>query len=1361
MMTLARTPFLAPKTLCCAVIALFCHSSNADSGGSQLLGGLDALGKPVDEVVTESYDMRGFGEVEATGRAWQIDGSKVSLVSFKAEDAEKAAIVASKFIADLQGYSVGKPVKSSRKHPWQGWTYSFTDAGIWVVGIEGDAVHALSGPSAAALAPAAEALGAETWSVPEQGVHPAYLDNFDLKSVSIWWKSKTKPQEILDWAVDREAIINAHVGDSISNQPVPNATGLAGWENTWAMGDMIDRENRAMLYAMRGPQWWYRSVDMRDHFESAVEGVQQGYNIFRSDLYQASQSTSPEANAVMGAVLYDIMDAADHDDIMAWKVPPGEWSVKDPAWNPPNARERYARYLQDEKGYTLKEANAAHGVQATSWEEFPYPETATFFGRRGEFIDLDGDWRWRARIGRDEGLRKGAQKPNFDDSEWLAAPHYSRRLAAIYRFLPGEERDTAPLWGRTAIDVPADFLQAGERTYLYAMPYTDRTGKAFYAWVNGREIEGQGLMESHENRCTVFDVTDVIKPGDNAIAIYSHGGRIKGRVWLGHTPPDRYPFAEQTLSQQLLDWTNFLYDAKLETVEFWLNAIRSEETDRPIKIMTGKAFLSDGQDLYVRYGAYVQLTGEGAYYQPMHYKGYGHLRGLPASSEGGNPGNTMEKMQRKFSWILWQGQDAHDYVFDIEQNVYSHQGRREWWEANEPMISTVGRTDFPHNDKIGLLRDTDQTFYYMNNGIWNWDLSRGALPGLGITPVLVGGRDIDKGYASEIPVLIDTSTRVMSDKRVESILEYVEEGGTFVAGFDTGRDSEFEKEAWPLAKKLGLKITDKSLKPDDFRDSPVLPLIFLKNQDLMPSLRGKTIEGMGVSINREDDKRVAEAVSISAPDADEVKPIAVWKDDGSIAVCEIPYGEGRIIWVGSPFYFRSKDVVGGNWINNSDRQELLEEFMAGLGIERKTSSEHEQMWISRRESKNGLYDVYFAAPMWNLPEDWEIDDKIVANFTIHDAPAGRDVAFEMTKRGRPKIRGKRIGSDLVSRDLTFRPHLVRQFAMVRDNVGLDGPLHWLRVQSRAWRALDLPDDIAGMRGELVAQAAEVAERLGQDGMPLTEDWKVRKISEREKVPADNWEAPAFDDASWENGRLGTWIGNGWNGLKAAQYRRTVDIPQDWLGNDRRVMFGFSDAVPLYMRTGVRDQAKLWINGRLLENGLSGSKPMIIDVTEKASAGKLDLAMEVQGDALNGGAGGTFYLWSLPKPKATLSLDGKWRIATDWDRENGAVTLPGSVDTGDGALGIRRQFELPAGWEGKTIRLVIDQDEEGNASGVILNDTGYFRDLPSTLYPYGVRVDHWLKPGSNEIDIYNDKHSDRDDHGKLAAAISDIRLEMYD
>jgi hypothetical protein len=1310
-----------------------------------LTGAKPGLPEPVEERTTDTYQMRGFGAVSAQARAWDVDGGRVSLVRFSTESAEKARIVASKYVTDLEDYSVA--TESAGPHPWRGWTREIADVGLWVVGVDGAEVMVLSGPSQESLKPFAAALNADKWSVPEARAFPRYLGNFDHQALSFWHNNPCPSGEALEWASGQGAIMNifnATTADSYA----PGVHNLAGMEQLAAIGKRLDRPHRGMLYSMLAPTWWMRGVDMRNHFESPSPGTQWGRSLQAANLYQAAQSASLEVNSVMADVIFAQMDTLAGDMAMAWKVPPGEWDIKHN--DPPSAAEGYRAFLRDVKGYSLEEANRLHGAAAAGWDEFPYPDQAYFFGRRGIFTDLDGDWRWRQAT-LEEGLADSFHLPATDDSDWLSAPHHSLRLQGIFHKISR----VSPLWGRTLVDVPEKLLNSGGKIYLYVTPDSERKGRVTRLWINGAEVPCVELFPNWPmNHCSYADVTGALRPGENQVSFFSLGGSIRGRVWLTTTPPDIYPFAERTVTRRYLDWMDYLKSAKLDTVRFWLAAIRSVDRERPIKLMTGAFMQSETQDLFERYGGYLQMTGEGSSYRPMHYKGYSRLRGLPASSEGASPAETLNELSYYFGMMFWEGQDAHDYVFDLQRDIYPKEWKREWFKQHGPMVATLGKTDFPHDDRLGLLRDVAQSELYGDRGIWTWDLARGALPALGICPVLVDGPDMDKGYAAHIPLLFDTSTAIMSERRVEAIMDYVKAGGTFVAGFDTGRDSEYEKQAWPLAKALGLKVVEKQV-ASDVKQSPVLPLTFLEDQDLLPSLRGKTIEGMGISIDHTETSHTG-AVGITAHDGVEVKPIALWNDDGTMAICEIKLGKGRIIWIGSPFYFRGKDTAG-TWLNDTGRQRLLAELLTGLGVELEVERDDERLWLSRRESKNGLYDVYFAAIM-AVPRGTDATEVVNASFTILSPPSAASAVFEMSAEGHPAVEPvRREDGAWRFEEFEFYPFLVRQFAMVRDDVGVAGPLHWLRTQSRTWRALELPENIASLRGEIETRAREEAKRLDQDGLSLAEGWKVRKSGD--SLPEDGWTAPGFDASGWEDGALGLWHAKGWDDVRRAQYRRKVAPPESWLADDRRAFLCYRDMSRKMAATGMRESGQLWLNGDKVADKIED--PMMIDVTERLRGGGLDLAMEVEGKEW-GGPGGSLYLWSLPVPAATLELDGEWRVATDFDIEEGVVQLPGTVGKERKAFGLRKTFKLPEDWTGRRIHLVVEREPGvGLQGGFMVNERGYFAETAPVMAPYGVRIDHWLQPGTNEIDIYAQRHQELHEKGIITDPISSVRLEVYD
>ena len=137
-------------------------------------------------------------------------------------------------------------------------------------------------------------------------------------------------------------------------------------------------------------------------------------------------------------------------------------------------------------------------------------------------------------------------------------------------------------------------------------------------------------------------------------------------------------------------------------------------------------------------------------------------------------------------------------------------------------------------------------------------------------------------------------------------------------------------------------------------------------------------------------------MSISGP----AKAVARWSD-GSMAIAEVPYGKGRFILLGTPVFFGIKDT-NGRWINEQGRQKLLAEMLDGLGVRANTRVSDPAIWFEKRFSKNGLYEVWFAARSRRKKVD--ADDRLNAELvTLRPAAP----AVEPTKADVPTCRLRR------------------------------------------------------------------------------------------------------------------------------------------------------------------------------------------------------------------------------------------------------------------------------------------------------------------------------------------------------------------
>ena len=1321
-------------TLCVLLLATLALYLGAVPAGSR-----NALpGKTVRTEESSLTPLRGYGPVRAFGTVSETSKGRVSLVRFSAESEKAARILGSKYLADFTAYGQMEEMRNSPLSPAT--VLKVKAGGTWVIGLRDKELLVLSSSNDKALQAAAHALDAAQWMPPPRNAYPRYLDCFDNAGLGQWWMPSNKPDEVLHYFKNNPGIVNVH-GQPLSASYAPNVYDSTGDDNAVAQAKFMGTTYRLMIWGSL-PAWWYsNTVGNGNHVEAPAPGAM-SRNLFDEAGYYAYQSASPQANAVHIDAMTQVMSRyKDDPDLIAWLEPHGEFVLKKhPAVVPPGAQKRFLQYLQTTKGYSLAQANAAYGLQAKSWEEFLFPDTAYFYGRRGQYVDLDaGLWRWQPGKDLNQGVEAGWNTPSFNDSAWPEDPRTSARILSQFRRVD----HICPLWYRFTAEVPASFLSESGPLYLHILPFTEREGAKLSVWINGKEAQKGTEENTYIYTHVQYDVSSLLQGGKNQFAIYSKGGRIKYRVFLSRLPAEKFPFTDAKLSQFWIDWTDFFIWDKLQTFKLYLAAMRAVDPVRPIKVMTPHLFQTDAMDLMVRYGAYPQLTVEGGWYRPMHYKGYARLRGLPGSSEPGGPVETAAKMQDMFSNIFMESQDCHDYVFD-PQDFWPHKEVVQWRTDHAPLLKTLGKTDFGPI-RLGVLRDVEQDERYNNDAIWTWDLSRDGLPKAGISPVLIDGPELDRSRADHVPVILDCATTIMTPQRVEALQRYVAAGGTFVAMYNTGRHTPTQRDAWPLGRAFGLRVEERSIS-DSGHEGPALPLTFSSQQTLFPSLRGKKGACTGLSLVDLGDK---------APDAapgKTVKPIATW-EDGSMAICEITYGKGRLIWLGAPFHIRLKDEIG-KWMKDSDRQALLVEMLQGLGVPLDTASSDPRVWIEKRESKNGLYTVYMTSASLIRGNDWKLEDQIPTDLTLrglHGVPV-----FDMTVAKPAEIPGEETPEGLILKGQIFQPFQVRQFAVVRPDAGLEAPLHWLQVQKNQWRALDIPGkervDLEFYHREAMKEAAA----MGQQGMDLSADWKVRRFDASTPEAKDDWTAPDYADSAWETGKLGTWLVNGWLNARCVQYRKTVSLSPEWTDPQKRLLLGFQGSHLL----GVQGHATWTLNGKPMKELLRNS--MLIDITEQARQGPLHLALEIKGTSMGCGPGGVLYLKSIPKPQDSLDLGGEWVTLSDWHQTSGTTTLPGLVK---GPFALRRSFNLPESWAGKPVRLVIELRYPGEFTGLIVNSTGYARvmsDQSDTWAPHGVRIEQWLKPGSNTIDLYPGGHTDNVDEPNkflINAQVKSIRLEL--
>jgi hypothetical protein len=1285
-----------------------------------------------------AVSLRGFGRVATRGWVWRDPaGKKLTQVVFRCQTPEHAAITASKYLEDLLAY--GAVSLAEAPEGVSATALTVRHGGIWLLALDGKRVRIVTGPDSAFVKAGLKAWDSADWKPATRHAYPQYLDNFDNAGLSIWWMPSAKTDEQLAWMKDFPAVANLHA-QTLSQTPAPHVYDVESADGAIAQLRSIEKPFRHMIWAEgAGTIPWINIHTMPGRsVEEAPEGFT-GRDLFRA-VYKQHQVVSSDVHTVLLDTLVQMMrKRVDEPDLLAWMEPHGEFHKFDPMYLPPECETRFPSYLQVVKRYdlaTLGQAYTGNDAAFASWSEIPIPDTASFSGRAGDFLDLDDvKWAWKPATQK-EGETGNWTDPTFDDAAWARDFRISKHMLANWN----DRTRVAPLWMRFTHDVPRQLLdKAKDRPlYLHLLPYTEHKGRPLSVWINGKPA-GKDLVQSKHyiSRHVAIDVREFLRPGENNFAIFNTGGRIAYRVFLSYENPGEYPYEDARRNRQYLDWNDYLIWEKLQTLERYLKAMRSVDPVRPIKTMTPHMFQSEALDLCARYGVYPQLTGEGGWYRPMHYKGYARLRGLPGSSEPGGAQKTAKASQEMFGMIFWESQDCHDYVFDLTRELWSHKEALAWWSANKPLLRTLGKTDYIA-PKIGVLRDTRQSERYGNGEIWSWDVSRGVLPALGLTPVLIDGPDFENGLADHVPVIMDCATVVMTPAMVDAIERYVARGGVFIAQHHTGRHSSEMRNAWPLAERFGLKITPKMLSDENYHKWPLGKIHFTASQDIWPSLRGKAGEGSGVSIDWANNERTG-AVAITSDDK-RAAAVATW-EDGTMAVTDVHHGAGRFILAGTPFFYRLRDEQG-KFLNESRRQALVEEMLASLQVKRDTHVGDERVWFEKRASKNGLYDVYVASLMGLRKKNWKVDDRFHSELTFdREGPAA---VVEPTSADCDDIPAQFANGQLSLGTVALNPYKPRQFAVLREDAGLEGPLHWLDTQWGAWR--QLAPTPASDADRITANARRLTERLGEDGLDISKSWKVR-------INPENPEDPAWlteDVSSWQDSEVGSWIARGWPQARTVQYRKKVTLPPAWLKGRNRICLG-ADGQP---SLGIRDHASLWINGKQILQNISGY--FNLDVSEFVAAGTLDLAMVVQGkphDFRTIGPAGKFFLRKLPEPVHIMELKTNWTKLDDWQGGTEPLKMPVKTKL----FGLKTTVTLPEEYAGHPVRLRV-AGCLGETFGLLINDTGYLKRSETVASAVGERIDKWLKPGQlNSIEIYGRNHRKGT---PFNADIQTVFLEVY-
>ncbi len=954
------------------------------------------------------------------------------------------------------------------------------------------------------------------------------------------------------------------------------------------------------------------------------------------------------------AFLRKVVERYSHDpQLVAWMplngTPGGEFAFHDRAtamldYSEPG-QQAFREWLANNRGFslaTLGDRWYGDPNYFNSWDKVTIPDVNSFFGDpfAKESIRLDGEWQWQpAPIETLISPTGAATLPNLPASEWVsfesAPSQWASLLPHVHSYI------------RKQIEVTPD--QANSAKFLVIDAYV-RAKSTISVWLNGqflaKEVTFPFEPEALKHDQFAVPTGGRLKPGKNELVIdvptaSSPGseGKILGPVFFTLRKPSRYPDMGAHANARFVDmkdWQAFGYYAKNDVT---FRELRALDPNRPT-ILSGDQYYQLGDyeaELATAYGLGVENTGRESSFRPRQ-SGHGVVAGFYGTSEESSTAKSISALDAELGWMLLDADSSHVFYYKIDDNIKIEK-ETSWFTKNARLLQLIGKS--MREEPSVLLLSDPETYRLGFDDPATQDIGNGPLPQMHLDNGYVTPTDIEKGIANGYPIIVDCGTRVMDQKLIDALAKYVEQGGTFVACGDSGRNSPTRPNAWPIEQLTGF-----SVRPVNEKGT----VTFGSNFPFAPVLSG-------IKFPSND----PEGNSLS-PTTSNSQTIATWAD-GSAAIGVRTLGKGRVIQIGFQDLGKSKfGLVQPNPNGGSSPERVAAIFLQGLGATRTSYSPSQAIWTRRLITKNGLQTWLVAINSEKSEVATELAVRTeVAPESVIDLETGKPVRFTYSSDGWVRFQ-----------NIAFRPNESHVFAMRRATL-LDGVNTWWQEKVKYWQAHSSPVPLS-------LPAVE-------NGNIQLSNW--RYIAEPEGPAGENvaWKSNAFDDSKWKPIKNGPWKslspeqaqhkGN-------AKYRATFTVPNGWQGHEVSLNL-YSYDTPV-----VFGKAQFFVDGKEVGSynpvpGFGYSQTHNFDITAMAKPGSHTLTISVTRlAALDEVAGpflsGSIWLSALPRFADQMEVSGGWdAIGDNWVTMQ-PYSAPGKVS----AKYLKRKVSIPADWKGKSV-----------------------------------------------------------------------------
>jgi hypothetical protein len=1107
------------------------------------------------------------------------------------------------------------------------------------------------------------------------------LDRFDKHGLLSYYapfheppgRKRTDPP--YEYSQDFDFAVQNNIGLVFWNTETRNDTaeGLANlpeWD--WAANECLARGLPMHINTAWGQALWLTNRYRNQTMQKQPQYCGSYYQIGEAEIGAAGILSwmSEEGEDVELGILQDtVRRFAGYPNVVGWLEPHGETD------SPPCsllveygdvADRAFRRFLQGQYTSPMKLSEAWYADPRTirSWADVHVPQLASFLGWGPEALDLTGDWKIAYLTAPDghaytrDEARSFGNKPTPAapvPQEWYQTAFDDRGWGTIR--LPGNDRQMflphSPTVIRQTLAVTPEWLNLHPQQWLYMWDLSDVIGETYPVYVNGQLTNATGREGAGWRHWGVAEVTGLLRPGANLIAMRLPKGLLGYRCYIAPTPPLQYPSLGALLNARWADFIGWSRWARAGVIRRGAEMIRQVDPDRPINFMHPDFYADTVNQTCADFGGHFHNTGYmaglWAESNPILARGAGR----PATAEPGGPAKTALEFQAFWGRWLTEGIQSVHYFLHLGDILWNPSVRQTFAD-NRAIYEMIGKYHVPRAEVAILygLRSGALTSWpwgsdpntNMTGGYWAWNT---AFPLLticsrdGVTEV-----DFETGNTAKYRVVIDSNTSIMTPELVAKIEQYVRTGGTFVTFVQTGRHTPAERDSWPINRLTGYEVLRIDPYGDRNRPKDTHALKLAPGQPVFQDAPWSTgVRGSGLSLKKA---------------AAECQDLMLW-EDGTVAAGMRPLGRGNVVHLGVTF-----DTLGDRSSSPLTRA-LLGQIVEYLKIE-KVPGQARDVMMRHYISNNGLYDV------WMLFNE---SQKVTTTDLTFSGPIPPQSVLEI-KTGQSLLVTSEAGSPGLF-GLTLQPMETRLLLSPRRAAEF-APLEWLSVQRDWWAGTTSP----------APKQLPTPTQDQLNSVDLTEGWAFQPVDSLSDGAVAALAASDIDDARWERRRLGIWGLHDHPQVKRAVLRRRFTVPTSWNGGETQLW------VRSWFAGTFRDRGRIFLDGKLLQDfspdGLSG-----IDAGKLLPPGSAHvITLDVAGNGTLCGAHGSAWIYHIPEPLAKMDLTGRWDLSVDGVHDSGSAGLPGSMK----ALFAVRRVTVDSAQAHRNAVIYIHAD--GPVFGVLIN-----------------------------------------------------------